>query len=106
VKLWILSNHRSPWLEPRLERFDLDRFFERVLVSDRIGHAKPDAGAFAPLLESRSPLLFLDDRKRNVEAARALGIEAVHLTHDAPWLATVDRFVLSATGRADTPRSG
>jgi putative hydrolase of the HAD superfamily len=100
VPLWLLSNHRSHWLEPRLRRFGLHRAFERILVSDRIGAAKPEAGAFAPILEhvrSPSSVLFLDDRMRNVEAARALGLRAVRLTEADAWLPAVDRRLSALT---------
>ena len=108
VPLWILSNHRSRWLEPRLERFGLRGAFERVLVSDRIGAAKPEAGAFTPILEhARSPssVLFLDDRARNVEAARRLGLQALRLGAAGSWLAAVERSI-NGRGRAGGPRCG
>jgi len=86
--IWLLSNHRSHWLEPRLRRFGLEGLFDRVLVSDRIGHAKPDPAAFAPLVRAaRTPasVLFLDDRERNVLAARALGLCAVQVAPGTEW---------------------
>lgn len=73
--LWLLSNHRSGWLLPRLERFGVADRFERILVSDALGAAKPSALAFADLVDQPS-LAYFDDSRRNVEAARALGIDA------------------------------
>lgn len=76
--LWLLSNHRSEWLLPRLARFGIADRFERVLVSDRLGAAKPDVRAFAPLLDAgrHRTVCFIDDSPRNVAAARRLGIDA------------------------------
>jgi FMN phosphatase YigB (HAD superfamily) len=71
--IWLLSNHRSDWLLPRLERFGLADRFERVLVSDELGAAKPSPTAFAALVDQPS-MVFFDDSRRNVEAAAALGI--------------------------------
>lgn len=71
----VLSNHRTDWLLPRLERFGVIDRFELILVSDAIGASKPSPGAFAAL-RARSDAVFFDDSRRNVEAARALGIEA------------------------------
>ena len=93
ASIWLLSNHRSHWLWPRLDRFGLSGLFDRVLVSDRIGHAKPDPAAFAPLLEaarSAGSILFLDDRARNVTAARALGLRALQVAPGTDWLDRVN----------------
>ena len=105
--LWILSNHRTAWLEARLDRFGLRDLFDRVLVSDRIGAAKPDPAAFAPLLEGgRDPesILFLDDKECNVRAARALGMRAVQVADDARWQAAV-RQLLVPHSLAEADRS-
>jgi putative hydrolase of the HAD superfamily len=98
VPLWILSNHRSHWLEPRLERFGVRDHFERVLVSDQLGRVKPDAGAFAPLLEhvaEPDSILFLDDRRRNVDSARSLGIRAIQLDGSPGWRTQVENRIPS-----------
>jgi glucose-1-phosphatase len=73
--MWLLSNHRTEWLLPRLERFGLAQCFERVLVSDALGAAKPSPRAFAAI-RARHDAVFFDDSHCNVEAARALGIAA------------------------------
>jgi len=83
TRLWMLSNHRSDWLLPRLARFGIADRFERVLVSDQLRAAKPDPGAFAPLVDASraTQVRLLDDSAHNVVAARALGIDA-HLITD------------------------
>ncbi len=73
--MWLLSNHRSSWLLPRLERFGISDRFDRVLVSDVLGAAKPSPEAFAPLLAGDATVYF-DDSPCNIEAARALGVNA------------------------------
>ncbi len=73
--MWLLSNHRSAWLLPRLDRFGVAERFERVLVSDALGAAKPSPAAFASI-RSRPDTVFFDDSPCNVAAARALGITA------------------------------
>jgi putative hydrolase of the HAD superfamily len=75
--MWLLSNHRTDWLMPRLDRFGLTGRFDCILVSDALGAAKPSPMAFAPL-RTRDDTVFFDDSPCNVEAARALGI-AAHL---------------------------
>jgi len=58
----------------------LTRRFDRLFVSHEIGYLKPSGEAFAIALDgmrlSPSEIIFLDDGLRNVEVARALGMEA------------------------------
>lgn len=73
--MWLLSNHRTAWLLPRLERFEVRDRFERILVSDALGASKPTEQAFAAL-QGHDDLVFFDDSTCNVDAARAFGIDA------------------------------
>jgi FMN phosphatase YigB (HAD superfamily) len=84
-RLWLLSNHRSGWLLPRLERFGIADRFERVLVSDREGVAKPDPAAFEPLrrIADDVAVCVLDDSLTNVQVARSVGLVAHHLDQGA-----------------------
>ena len=84
--VWLLTNHRTDWLLPRLDRFGIADRFERVIVSDRLGVAKPDPAVFAPLIEAMRDhaLCFIDDSPANVAAARAVGIDAVLPSLDPP----------------------
>ena len=77
--IWLLTNHRTDWLLPRLDRFGISDRFERVLVSDALGAAKPSPAAFAPLV-ARGSVAFFDDSQRNVDAANALGLTATRVT--------------------------
>lgn len=93
VPIWLLSNHRHDWLVPRLERFGVMRFFERVIFSDMMGVAKPDPEAYRHIVAHLSPpssALFVDDQSRNVAAAAKLGLQAVHAGVGLAWIATVD----------------
>lgn len=76
--IWLLSNHRSEWLLPRISRFGLAGRFERVYVSDRIGFVKPDAGAFrfARAQAGDRRILYVDDKPANVAAAARVFDEA------------------------------
>lgn len=73
--MWLLTNHRSEWLHPRLERFGIADRFDRILVSDRLAASKPSRRAFAPVAGIRG-VLFVDDSPRNVAAAMRLGVDA------------------------------
>ena len=58
------------------------RAFDVAVISGREGVAKPDRRIFEILVErvARGPseLLFIDDSAKNIEAARAFGIETIH----------------------------
>lgn len=77
-RAWLLSNHRTEWLLPQLRRFGLDRRFERVLVSDDIGTAKPDGDVFRIVRRRAGSgrVVLFDDSARNVSAARRADLEA------------------------------
>lgn len=77
-RLWLLSNHRTGWLLPRLSTFGIAERFERVLVSDRLGVAKPDRRAFAAIVEAArtAAVCLVDDSPQNVAVAAELGLDA------------------------------
>lgn len=84
VRLWALTNWSRETFHHARERFDfLDRF-EEILVSGELGVAKPDPRIFEMLLAKAAlpaeEVLFVDDRRDNVEAARGLGIDALAFT--------------------------
>ena len=94
----MLSNHRSEWLLPRLRKFKLEECFARVLVSDKVGAAKPDPAAFHPIVCSHvdcSRVLFVDDQQRNLETASRLGFKVLHATEEASWTQVVDNMLMS-----------
>lgn len=94
ARLRVLSNHRTRWMNGHLARLDLRRYFERVVVSDAIGHAKPEPEAFEVALGDagvgRDEVLFVDDKQRNVLVARDLGLQAVWADPRRRWLDEVD----------------
>lgn len=57
--------------------------FDRVFVSHEIGYRKPDAAAFRHVLEAigvaAPEALLFDDLLPNIEAARAIGMQAVQV---------------------------
>jgi FMN phosphatase YigB (HAD superfamily) len=96
VPVWLLSNHRTHWLLPRLKRFDVLEYFERILVSDTIGAAKPEQGAFDVLLGPDSHakrVLFVDDQVCNAMAACQRGISAIHAHSESGWVAAVNELL-------------
>ncbi len=67
-----------------VRKFDYYALFDPVLLSYEIGYEKPQKEAYTILLEKLqlSPweVVFVDDQIENVDAAKSLGIDAIHFT--------------------------
>jgi len=77
-----LSNFASVKFAVAQRMYDFLREFDVCVVSGHVGVVKPDPRIYRILFEriGRRPeeLLFIDDSLSNVEAARALGMAAIH----------------------------
>lgn len=87
-KLFILSNNfrgRADYYSKNF-RF-MDEVFEKVYYSWQTGYTKPDKAAWQLILEENhlkpEDCLYFDDSKKNIEAARFLGIDARIFDEDA-----------------------
>jgi 2-haloacid dehalogenase len=82
--LYALSNWSAETYPFAERRFDFLTWFTGVLISGREGMKKPDPRIFHLLLERYAlaprQVVYIDDSARNVAAAAALGIHAVHFT--------------------------
>ena len=89
VKLAILSNELDLFYgEDFRERLPFLADFDVVSDATHTGILKPDPRAYAACLDelglAADDCVFVDDQRRNVEGARALGIPAVHFDVAAP----------------------
>ncbi len=88
-KLGLVSNTNSLHFDYALSKFPILRAFDQWILSHEVGSKKPDAGIFQKALEwakvEPEKILFIDDMKRNVEAAVSLGMQGIHFT-SAPQL--------------------
>jgi 2-haloacid dehalogenase len=80
--VYALSNFATVKFAIARRMFDFLSEFDAAIISGHVGVVKPDPRIFAILFErvGRRPeeLLFVDDQLKNVEAARALGMPAIH----------------------------
>jgi 2-haloacid dehalogenase len=92
VPLFGLTNWSAETFPWAWERFPVLQRFREVVVSGRVGVAKPDAAIFALMwtgIERHLPdiqpqeVAFIDDNANNIKAATALGWNAVHHTNAA-----------------------
>jgi 2-haloacid dehalogenase len=82
VPLYALTNWSAETFPHALRRFAFFQRFRGIVVSGRIKVKKPDPRIFAHLVATHrlaaSETLFIDDVMKNVEGARAAGLQAVH----------------------------
>lgn len=82
--VYALSNFATVKFAVARQMFDFLNEFDHAVISGHVGAAKPDRRIFEILFErvGRQPqeLLFIDDSLSNIEAARGLGMPAIHFT--------------------------
>ena len=80
-RVCLLSNAQSDYLRKVFDREDLDRLFDRKVVSGDVRMIKPYPEIFEYLLNLEgikpSEAVFIDDNPKNVEGARAVGMNAI-----------------------------
>jgi len=93
-QLAILSNTEQPtafYLEKRFSHFDA------LIFSCRIGIAKPHKGIYEYTLTKlgRFPheVVFIDDKKENIEAAKTVGIHTIQYTSHEAFLKEFSHYV-------------
>jgi len=88
-KLGVLSNHAKAWSKYMIQTFDLFKSFDQMIFSCDVGLRKPDAKIYEIALEKlkcdTQECIFIDDKKRNTDAAEKLGIKGITF-EDAPKL--------------------
>ena len=84
LPMYALSNWSAETWPRARGRFDFWDCFEGVVISGEIRMAKPDPAIYEHLLErfalERGTTLFVDDAPANVEAALAVGMQALRFT--------------------------
>jgi putative hydrolase of the HAD superfamily len=89
-RIFLFSNtnqiHHDAFIETYQQltgKADFDAFFEKAYYSQNLGMRKPDPAPFLHILQENqllpSETLFIDDTIKNIETARALGLQTVHL---------------------------
>ena len=81
-RMAILTNNVREWEPLWRSKLPVDEIFELIVDSAWVGMRKPDPAIYHLTLErlglSPEASLFIDDNELNVEAARELGMRAVH----------------------------
>lgn len=95
-KLGIVSDAESNARE-KVRTWVNESLFEVIVFSSDVGVCKPDPKIFYTALEQLgvdvSETLFIDDREKNVNGAKALGLHAVHYRNRNQVLAAIHDYV-------------
>ena len=88
LPLYVFSNTNAPHVAHWSVHFaDLLQPFEKIYVSNTLGHRKPEAAAFAAVVADMgvpaARVLFFDDVADNVQGAKTSGLQAVQVTSTA-----------------------
>jgi len=103
-KLTVLSNAPAG-LSRWLADWQILDLFDDVVCSGEVGLAKPDPAIFRLALDRLSVELqeavFIDDTLGHVEAARSLGLQAIHFTTAEALEGELDRLLASQQGSGE-----
>ncbi|WP_300358110.1 HAD-IA family hydrolase [Fusobacterium sp.] len=83
-KLYILSNFHYPVFDFVFKNWEFFKYFDGKVVSGHCNLLKPEKEIYSLLCSSYSLVpnetIFIDDTKANIEMAKNLGINTIHLT--------------------------
>lgn len=86
LRLALLTNNVREFHDTWWDSFPVEECFDVVIDSSEVGMRKPDSRIYTLTCEQAgskpTAAVFLDDNYDNIEAARALGIEVVHVGLD------------------------
>jgi putative hydrolase of the HAD superfamily len=80
-EVWCLSNDISEWSKKLRARFGLDKYVRDFVISGDVGVRKPEQAIFDHLIGqltvSPRDAVFVDDQRRNLDVAAALGFNTI-----------------------------
>jgi putative hydrolase of the HAD superfamily len=98
LRLGILTNNVREWEARWRAKLPIDDVFEDVVDSAFVGMRKPEPGIYELALSrlgvAAEACAFVDDTEVNVDAARALGLHAVHFRDTAQAIAELDALLV------------
>ena len=103
-RMALLTNNIREWESLWRAMLPVDEIFDIVVDSAFVGLRKPEPGIYELTVERLGDgivppdCLFVDDVEVNVEAARRLGMSAVHFRSSEQAIAEVERHLFSGSG--------
>jgi epoxide hydrolase-like predicted phosphatase len=104
-KTALLSN-ASPQLRDLLNELGVTDLFDAIVISGLVGVQKPDPAIYRIALErmglAPEETILVDDFVRNIEAARALGMQTLHFRAGMDWQAELSSRIMTNDERRRT----
>jgi FMN phosphatase YigB (HAD superfamily) len=79
--LYTLNDETREWMNYRIRKFKLKKYFRAFITSAFVGYAKPDRRIFEIMLKKSKcnpeEVVFIDDNPKLIKAARRLGINGI-----------------------------
>jgi len=79
--LYTLNDEAREWMNYRIKKFRLKKYFKAFITSAFVGYAKPDRRIFRIMLRKSDckpqEVIFIDDNPKLVKAARRFGINGI-----------------------------
>jgi putative hydrolase of the HAD superfamily len=100
LRMAILTNNVREWEPLWRGMLPIDEIFDVVVDSGFVGLRKPDPAIYQLLLErldlAPEATVFLDDLEINCDAARDLGMDAIHFRSNAQAIAELEELLSAA----------
>ena len=80
-KIGLLSNASNILRDEILGKYDLEKYFDEIVISSEVQHIKPEPAMFEEIIRrlgvKNDEAVFFDDHQKNVDAAEKLGIQSL-----------------------------
>lgn len=83
----LLSNHLAAWVDPIV--LSIKPYLKSLTISNEVGLKKPHPDIFAKVIEklpAGSPVLFVDDQRKNTKQAASLGWRTLLADEEGFWI--------------------
>lgn len=82
----LLSNDVGDWNTYIMQKFNLNQYFDHIIVSANVGYRKPDNYIYEVALtkidQAPANCIFIDNSSKNLEVAMDMGIQAILFNRD------------------------
>ena len=80
-RLAILSNDLSEWSNYLRDKFDINKYFDTIVISGDVKLQKPDINIYNLMIDRLAlparNCIYIDDRRGNLAAAKSVGMETI-----------------------------
>lgn len=99
-KLALLSNSASGYLRNELAKYDLEKYFDEIVISSEVGLIKPEPAVFEHIMQKLNvepdECIFTDDNPKHTDAASKLGIHSIVYESVSELKQEIEKIVASA----------